>query len=116
MPTLLNADDYRRRARQVLPRGLFEYIDRGTEDETALTRLRTSLDGITSTSSTHDAARFRALGPTLLSRLPCLTSRSPRTTRLRATEHGNRQESAACVMGNAPWTNVSGARANLLSF
>jgi isopentenyl diphosphate isomerase/L-lactate dehydrogenase-like FMN-dependent dehydrogenase len=47
MPTLLNADDYRRRAHRVLPRGLFEYIDRGTEDETALTRLRASLDGIT---------------------------------------------------------------------
>ena len=47
MPMLLNASDYRRRARQFLPRGLFEYIDRGSEDETALTRLRDSLDAIT---------------------------------------------------------------------
>lgn len=44
---LLNASDYRRRARQYLPSGLFEYIDRGAEDETALRRLRTSLDAIT---------------------------------------------------------------------
>jgi isopentenyl diphosphate isomerase/L-lactate dehydrogenase-like FMN-dependent dehydrogenase len=47
MRTLLNADDYRGRARKILPRGLFEYIDRGTEDELALGRLRSSLDGIT---------------------------------------------------------------------
>ncbi|MBC9881229.1 alpha-hydroxy-acid oxidizing protein [Bradyrhizobium sp. INPA01-394B] len=47
MPMLLNASDYRRRARQFLPRGLFEYIDRGSEDETALTRLRDSLDAMT---------------------------------------------------------------------
>ena len=47
MSMLLNASDYRRRARRFLPRGLFEYIDRGSEDETALTRLRASLDAIT---------------------------------------------------------------------
>ena len=47
MPMLLNASDYRHRARQFLPRGLFEYIDRGSEDETALTRLRASLDAMT---------------------------------------------------------------------
>ncbi|MBW7970576.1 alpha-hydroxy acid oxidase [Bradyrhizobium sp. BR 10289] len=47
MPMLLNGSDYRRRARRFLPRGLFEYIDRGSEDETALTRLRASLDAIT---------------------------------------------------------------------
>ncbi|MCK1543933.1 alpha-hydroxy-acid oxidizing protein [Bradyrhizobium sp. 160] len=47
MPMLLNASDYRRRARRFLPRGLFDYIDRGSEDETALTRLRASLDAIT---------------------------------------------------------------------
>ncbi|MCR4267216.1 alpha-hydroxy acid oxidase [Nitratireductor sp. ZSWI3] len=44
---LLNADDFRERARGNLPRGLFEYIDRGTEDERALTSLRSSLDAIT---------------------------------------------------------------------
>lgn len=43
---LLNAHDYRRKARSVLPRGVFEYIDRGSEDETALTRLRASLDRV----------------------------------------------------------------------
>ena len=30
-----NIEDLRLRARQVLPRGLFEFVDRGTEDETA---------------------------------------------------------------------------------
>ncbi|GAB5376445.1 MAG: alpha-hydroxy acid oxidase [Acuticoccus sp.] len=44
---LLNAHDYRARARRRLPRGVFQYIDRGTEDERALTALRRSLDAIT---------------------------------------------------------------------
>ena len=43
---LLNSHDYRENARRLLPRGLFEYIDRGTEDEVALQQLRTSLDRI----------------------------------------------------------------------
>lgn len=43
---LLNAHDFRARARRRLPRGVFEYIDRGTEDERALTLLRHSLDEI----------------------------------------------------------------------
>lgn len=43
---LLNTEDYRRHARSILPRGLFEYIDRGTEDEVALGRLRSSLDAV----------------------------------------------------------------------
>ena len=47
MPELLNAADYRAAARRRLPKGLFEYIDRGTEDETALRRLRNSLDAVT---------------------------------------------------------------------
>lgn len=54
----LNSEDFRRRARRFLPRGLFEYIDRGTEDEIALGRLRRSLDAITlrpSVLSGHDA-------------------------------------------------------------
>ncbi len=42
----LNAEDFRQLARRILPRGLFEYIDRGTEDEVALKRLRSSLDGV----------------------------------------------------------------------
>ena len=66
MPALLNADDYRRRARRVLPRGLFEYIDRGTEDETALARLRASLDGITLLPSVLTGHDKRQLDTTLL--------------------------------------------------
>ncbi|MBP2301763.1 alpha-hydroxy acid oxidase [Azospirillum picis] len=44
MDATLNIDDLRRAARRFLPRGMFEYIDRGTEDETALSRLRRSFD------------------------------------------------------------------------
>jgi isopentenyl diphosphate isomerase/L-lactate dehydrogenase-like FMN-dependent dehydrogenase len=66
MPTLLNADDYRRHARRVLPRGLFEYIDRGTEDEAALRRLRASLDGITLLPSVLTGHDRRQLDTTLL--------------------------------------------------
>ncbi len=40
----LNIDELRQRARRFLPRGLFEYIDRGTEDESALRRLRESFE------------------------------------------------------------------------
>ncbi|MCK1545332.1 alpha-hydroxy-acid oxidizing protein [Bradyrhizobium sp. 160] len=64
MPMLLNASDYRQRARQVLPRGLFEYIDRGTEDETALRRLRSSLDAITlmpAVLTGHDRRDFETM-------------------------------------------------------
>ncbi|MBK5000217.1 alpha-hydroxy-acid oxidizing protein [Pseudomonas sp. S31] len=44
---LMNFFDYRLRARRRLPRFLFEYIDRGCEDEVALARLRQSLDRLT---------------------------------------------------------------------
>ena len=66
MPMLLNADDYRSRARQMLPRGLFDYIDRGTEDETALGRLRASLDGITLMPAVLTGHSERDLDTTLL--------------------------------------------------
>jgi L-lactate dehydrogenase (cytochrome) len=66
MRTPLNADDYRRCARKILPRGLFEYIDRGTEDEVALGRLRDSLDGITLMPSVLTGQDSRDLGTTLL--------------------------------------------------
>lgn len=46
MRQLLNAGDYREAARRRLPHSLFEYIDRGTEDELALSALRRSLDAI----------------------------------------------------------------------
>ncbi len=43
---LLNGDDYRAVARKRLPKGLFEYIDRGTEAELAMADIRQSLDRI----------------------------------------------------------------------
>ncbi|WP_019938835.1 alpha-hydroxy acid oxidase [Bordetella sp. FB-8] len=46
MAQLLNARDYRAAARRYLPRALFEYIDRGTEDELGLDKLRRSLEAI----------------------------------------------------------------------
>lgn len=42
----LSADDYRALAQKRLPKGLFEYIDRGTEAELALSDIRRSLDEI----------------------------------------------------------------------
>lgn len=42
----LNVADYRLAAKRRLPRGLFEYVDRGTEDETGLAAIHGSLDGI----------------------------------------------------------------------
>lgn len=46
MPQLLNTRDYRGAARKRLPKALFEYIDRGTEDELAIGEIRKSLDAI----------------------------------------------------------------------
>ncbi|WP_430473127.1 alpha-hydroxy acid oxidase [Thalassospira lucentensis] len=46
MAYLLNANDYRAAARKRLPKGLFEYIDRGTEAELAMSDIRRSLDRI----------------------------------------------------------------------
>lgn len=62
---LLNAADYREKARRRLPRGLFEYIDRGTEDEQALTRLRGSLDAVTLRPSVLSGHASRDIGMTL---------------------------------------------------
>lgn len=42
----LNVADYRELARRRLPRGVFEYVDRGTEDEVGLRALRTALDAV----------------------------------------------------------------------
>ena len=47
----LNVADYRALARKRLPRGVFEYIDRGTEDEVGLRRIRSVLDEITLTQT-----------------------------------------------------------------
>jgi len=43
---LLNFDDFRNKAKRRLPRGLFDYIDRGAEDEKALVNLRRSFDKV----------------------------------------------------------------------
>ncbi|MBN9074449.1 MAG: alpha-hydroxy-acid oxidizing protein [Rhizobiales bacterium] len=43
---LLNVYDYREVARRRLPRGMFEYIDRGTQDEVLLRDIRTVLNSI----------------------------------------------------------------------
>ena len=40
----LNVADYRRLAKKRLPRGMFEYIDRGTVDEVGLRGIRNALD------------------------------------------------------------------------
>ncbi|QCN99825.1 alpha-hydroxy-acid oxidizing protein (plasmid) [Azospirillum argentinense] len=42
----LNIAEARQRARARLPRGLFEYIDRGTEDETGIATSKTALDSL----------------------------------------------------------------------
>lgn len=42
----MNIEDYRRLARRRLPRGVFEYVDRGTEDEIGMDALRASLDSV----------------------------------------------------------------------
>ncbi|GLR88786.1 hypothetical protein GCM10007857_54990 [Bradyrhizobium iriomotense] len=68
MRALLNADDYRGVAQKFLPRGLFDYIDRGTEDEVALKRLRASLDEITLTPSVLTGHDRRSFDTTLLGR------------------------------------------------
>ncbi|GGF83373.1 alpha-hydroxy-acid oxidizing enzyme [Azorhizobium oxalatiphilum] len=46
MSEILNVEDARRRARAFLPRGLFEYLDRGTEDEVSLRGSRAVLEAI----------------------------------------------------------------------
>ena len=42
----LNIDDLRRLAQRKLPRGLFEFVDRGTEDDHALRAIRSAFDAI----------------------------------------------------------------------
>ncbi|MBT2337201.1 alpha-hydroxy-acid oxidizing protein [Variovorax paradoxus] len=42
----MNIEGYRQLARRRLPRGVFEYVDRGTEDEVGMGALRASLDSV----------------------------------------------------------------------
>ncbi|GLK84812.1 alpha-hydroxy acid oxidase [Ancylobacter defluvii] len=44
LSTALNVEDVRKLARRRLPRGIFDYIDRGAEDEVGLGRLRRGFD------------------------------------------------------------------------
>ena len=47
MPSrILNTDEMRLAAQRVLPRGMFEFIDRGTEGELALPAARAALDAV----------------------------------------------------------------------
>jgi L-lactate dehydrogenase (cytochrome) len=46
MRPFLNVEEARQRARHRLPRGLFEYIDRGSEDEVSLRENRRALDAV----------------------------------------------------------------------
>ncbi|WP_028605899.1 alpha-hydroxy acid oxidase [Ottowia thiooxydans] len=46
MADLLNIADYREQARKLLPHGLFEFVDRGTEDEVALFNNRRAFEAI----------------------------------------------------------------------
>ena len=46
MAAALNVSDYREQARRRLPRGLFEFVDRGTEDEQALVNNRAAWDAL----------------------------------------------------------------------
>ncbi|KQW56549.1 alpha-hydroxy acid oxidase [Variovorax sp. Root411] len=46
MALLLNVEDYRRRARHVLPRLVFDYVDGGAEDERCLRRNRDALEAL----------------------------------------------------------------------
>ncbi|GAB4070815.1 alpha-hydroxy acid oxidase [Ancylobacter sonchi] len=46
LSTALNIEDVRKQARRRLPRGIFDYIDRGAEDEVGLARLRRSFDDL----------------------------------------------------------------------
>jgi (S)-mandelate dehydrogenase len=46
MTQLLNVEDYRRRARRVLPRLVFDYVDGGAEDERCLRRNRDALEAL----------------------------------------------------------------------
>lgn len=47
MAGALNVEDFRRAARARLPKGIFDYIDRGAEDEVGLRRLRDRFDRTT---------------------------------------------------------------------
>lgn len=63
---ILNVEDARRAARRRLPRGLFDYVDRGTEDEIAITRNRAELDAVRLSPSVLVDVSHRDLSATIL--------------------------------------------------
>lgn len=65
---LLNIDDFRAAARRRLPRGIFEYVDRGAEDEVGLARLRQAFDAMTFNPRILVDVSNRDLATTLLGR------------------------------------------------
>lgn len=44
--TAYNVEDLRRLARRTLPKGLFEFVDRGTENEVALRAMRAAVERV----------------------------------------------------------------------
>ncbi|MCC6007795.1 MAG: alpha-hydroxy-acid oxidizing protein [Rhodobacteraceae bacterium] len=65
---MYNVADYRAAARRRLPRGLFEFVDRGTEDEKALAAARDALDEIKFLPRTLIDVSQRTTRTTLLGR------------------------------------------------
>ena len=65
---LLNFHDYRAAARRRLPRFLFDYIDRGAEDETGPRRHRRELDALTLMPRMLNAHSTRDISVTLFDR------------------------------------------------
>ncbi len=73
----LNYWDFRALAKRRLPRGLFEYIDRGTEDEHALRALRSDLDALRLVPRALPGVAARALATSVLGRqlaMPVVTA------------------------------------------
>lgn len=66
MTQYLNASDFRKAAKRKLPKFIFEYIDRGTEDERALKTLRESLDNIELVPSVLTGFHKRELGTSIM--------------------------------------------------
>lgn len=62
----LNIEDVRELARRRLPRGIFEYIDRGAEDEVGLAGLRQAFDAVTFNPRVLADVSGRDLSTTLL--------------------------------------------------
>jgi (S)-mandelate dehydrogenase len=65
---VLNVEDARRAARRRLPRGLFDYIDRGTEDELSIAGNRRALDAVRLTPSVLVDVSRRSQEATVLGR------------------------------------------------